>query len=87
MGWAACSGHLDPGAWLLGMSLFAWQFPHFNALSWNLRGDYSKAGYRMMSVVDPKLNSRVALRYSLLLFPISFCAPVSFYAIVFLIIV
>lgn len=25
---------LDPGAWLMGSLLFAWQFPHFNALSW-----------------------------------------------------
>ena len=33
--------------------LFAWQFPHFNALSWNLRKDYSKAGYRMMAVTHP----------------------------------
>ena len=33
--------------------LYAWQFPHFNALSWNLRADYSRAGYRMMSVTNP----------------------------------
>jgi hypothetical protein len=51
------------------------QFPHFNALSWNLRPDYSKAGYRMMSVTEPSLNARVALRHSLLLFPISLAMP------------
>lgn len=45
MGWAAATGGLEPGAWLLAGVLFAWQFPHFNALSWNLRGDYSRAGY------------------------------------------
>ena len=51
------------GAWLLGAILFSWQFPHFNALSWNLRPDYSRAGYRMMSVVDPALCKRVAFRH------------------------
>jgi protoheme IX farnesyltransferase len=75
MGWAAATGTLDPGAWLLGSVLYAWQFPHFNSLSWNLRKDYARAGYMMMSVIDPKLNARVALRYSLLLFPISALAP------------
>ncbi|KAJ3031761.1 UNVERIFIED_CONTAM: Protoheme IX farnesyltransferase, mitochondrial [Siphonaria sp. JEL0065] len=48
MGWTACTGTLDAGALFMGAILFAWQFPHFNALSWNLRPDYSKAGYHMM---------------------------------------
>lgn len=48
MGWAGCAGTLGPGAWILAGLLYAWQFPHFNALSWNLRPDYSRAGYRMM---------------------------------------
>ncbi|KAG5462079.1 MAG: UbiA prenyltransferase family-domain-containing protein [Olpidium bornovanus] len=77
MGWAACTGSMaDPGALLLGATLYAWQFPHFNALAYNLRGDYARAGYRMMAVTNPNLNSRVALRYSLLLFPIGWLAPI-----------
>jgi protoheme IX farnesyltransferase len=44
MGWTAVTGSIDPQAILLGGILFAWQFPHFNALSWNLRNDYSRAG-------------------------------------------
>jgi protoheme IX farnesyltransferase len=71
IGWVASSGTIEPGAILLALSLYSWQFPHFNALSWNLRPDYSKAGYRMMSVIDPKLNARVSLRHALALFPIS----------------
>lgn len=63
MGWAAATGGLEPGAWLLGAIMFSWQFPHFCALSWNLRPDYARAGYRMMSVVDPALCKRVALRH------------------------
>ena len=63
IGWVSATGTLDYGALVLGGILFTWQFPHFNSLSWNLRPDYSRAGYRMMSVTDPELCKRVALRY------------------------
>jgi len=53
MGWVACTGELSHGALLLGGILYAWQFPHFNALSWNLRKDYDKAGYKMMAISHP----------------------------------
>ncbi|KAJ3116090.1 Protoheme IX farnesyltransferase, mitochondrial [Phlyctochytrium bullatum] len=75
MGWVACTGSLDAGAWVLAAILFSWQFPHFNSLSWNLRADYSKAGYKMMSVLDPALNGRVSFRHALYLFPICYAAP------------
>ena len=45
MGWAACTGGLDAGGLILAGILYSWQFPHFNALSWNLRGDYSRGKY------------------------------------------
>ena len=75
MGWTACTGSMDSGAMVLAGILYAWQFAHFNALSWGLRGDYSRAGYRMMAVTDPGLCKRVALRYSLALIPICSLAP------------
>ncbi|CAO3620113.1 unnamed protein product [Cunninghamella blakesleeana] len=76
MGWTAVTNSLmDPGCWVLGGILYAWQFPHFNALAWSLRADYSKAGYRMMAVTDPKLNARVSLRYSLAMLPLSLALP------------
>lgn len=53
MGWVACTGEITHGALLLGGILYAWQFPHFNALSWNLRNDYNKAGYKMMAISHP----------------------------------
>ena len=62
IGWVSATGTLDAGALVLGGILYTWQFPHFNSLSWNLRPDYSRAGYRMMSVTDPELCKRVALR-------------------------
>ncbi|KAM3963458.1 cytochrome c oxidase assembly factor 10 isoform 1-T2 [Aphomia sociella] len=64
MGWVGCTGSLDMGSLVLAMILYSWQFPHFNALSWNLRPDYSRAGYRMMAVTDPALCRRVALRHT-----------------------
>ncbi|KAM4526048.1 protoheme IX farnesyltransferase, mitochondrial [Fundulus diaphanus] len=75
MGWSAATGSLDPGALLLGGLLYCWQFPHFNALSWNLREDYSRGGYRMMSVTHPGMCKRVALRHSLGLIALSTLAP------------
>lgn len=79
MGWAAATGSLDPGAWVLAAILYAWQFPHFCALSWNLRPDYSRAGYRMMSVVDPDLCRRTSLRYSVGL--IGLCTLVPYFGV------
>lgn len=75
MGWTAATGSLDAGALLLGGILYSWQFPHFNALSWGLREDYSRGGYCMMSVTHPALCRRVALRHCLALLAMSAAAP------------
>ena len=58
------------GGWLLATLLFAWQFPHFMALSWPIRDEYRAAGLRMLAWVNPARNARVALRYSLLFVPV-----------------
>lgn len=76
MGWAACANSLGPGAFLMAALLYSWQFPHFNALSWNLRSDYSRAGYRMMAVTDPALCRRVALRHTVAIQCLSCLAPI-----------
>nr|CAG4644125.1 EOG090X09NT [Lepidurus arcticus] len=75
MGYVGCTGSIDAGALLLAGVLFAWQFPHFNALSWNLRPDYSRAGYRMMAVTDPGLCRRTTLRYSVAMIGLCTLAP------------
>lgn len=64
------------GALLLGAVLYAWQFPHFNALSWNLRADYSRGGYRMCSVINPDMCKRVAFRYCIVMTGLCLAAPV-----------
>jgi protoheme IX farnesyltransferase len=48
LGWAAASGSLSLGAWVLYVILFLWQFPHFMAIAWMYRDDYSRAGYMML---------------------------------------
>ena len=45
IGWAAARGCLDTNAWLLFAIVFLWQFPHFMAIAWMYREDYSRAGY------------------------------------------
>lgn len=73
MGWAAASQSLElPGAWCLAALLYAWQFPHFNSLSHNIKDQYKQAGYVMTAFENPRLNARVAFRYALLMFPICF---------------
>ncbi|CAO2657600.1 Nn.00g037260.m01.CDS01 [Neocucurbitaria sp. VM-36] len=63
-------GEGSAGGWLCAALLFAWQFPHFNALSWSIREEYKNAGYRMLAWVNPAQNGRVALRYAVLMFPV-----------------
>jgi heme o synthase len=48
IGWAAASGRLSPEAWALYAALFLWQFPHFMAIAWMYREDYSRAGYLVL---------------------------------------
>jgi protoheme IX farnesyltransferase len=73
IGYAAAAGKLTPEAIVLGASLFLWQFPHFYAIAWMYREDYSRAGIRMLPVVEPdgESTARQILLFSGLLIPIS----------------
>jgi protoheme IX farnesyltransferase len=67
---------LFSGAVLLAFLLYAWQFPHFNSLSWNIRREYALAGYKMMCVSHERLCLTTSLRYSIMIFlSCSFIAP------------
>jgi heme o synthase len=48
IGWAAASGRLSLAAWALYAVLFLWQLPHFMAIAWMYRDDYSRAGYLVL---------------------------------------
>ena len=52
MGWAAATGRLDAGAWLLFVMVFLWQHVHFYAIAWLFRDDYRRAGFRMLPTVE-----------------------------------
>ena len=73
IGWTAARGSLSLEGWVLFAILFLWQFPHFLAIAWMYREDYSRAGILMLPVVEP--NGRVTAQqivvYTLMLLPVS----------------
>jgi heme o synthase len=73
IGFAGAAGTLTAEAWVLFAILFLWQFPHFYAIAWMYREDYSRAGIRMLPVVEPdgESTARQILVFALALIPIS----------------
>ena len=73
IGWTASHGAVAPGGAALFAIVFLWQIPHFMAIAWMYRDDYGKAGFPMLSVVDPvgRRASREALFYAAVLLPVS----------------
>lgn len=72
-GWAAATGRVELGAWVLFAILFIWQQPHFYSIAWMFRDDYRKGGFRMLPVEDPQgtRTFRQILGFSALLVPVS----------------
>ena len=72
-GWAAASGRLDTGAWVLFAILFVWQHPHFYSIAWMFKDDYRNAGLKMLPVVDPSgaRTTRHTLAYAAALIVVS----------------
>jgi protoheme IX farnesyltransferase len=73
IGFAGASGKLTAEAWAMGAILFLWQFPHFYSIAWMYREDYSRAGIRMLPVVEPDgiSTARQIVLCSVLLIPVS----------------
>jgi protoheme IX farnesyltransferase len=73
IGWTAVTGRLDAPALALFLIVFVWQVPHFLSIAWIYREDYRRAGFRMLSVDDPRgeLTGREMVRYCVLLIPVS----------------
>lgn len=59
IGWTAGSDGLGPLGWALFAILLFWQIPHFMAIAWIYRGDYSAVHFPMLPVRDPA-GGRVA---------------------------
>jgi heme o synthase len=53
IGWTATGAAIDMRALALVGVMFLWQFPHFMAIAWLYRGEYLRAGQRMLTVIDP----------------------------------
>lgn len=72
-GWAAATGDLGLGAWIVFLILFVWQHPHFYAIAWMYRDDYARGGFKMLPVVysDGVRTFRQIIGFSILLIPIS----------------
>ncbi len=76
IGWAAASGTIAAGGWILFGILFFWQMPHFLSLAWLYRKDYARAGYRLLTVLDADgtRTSRHILLHCAILLPVSLAA-------------
>jgi protoheme IX farnesyltransferase len=52
IGWAAGEGRVTILGWILFGVLFFWQIPHFMAIAWTYRRDYSAVHFPMLPVLD-----------------------------------
>lgn len=52
IGWAAGEGQVSALGWILFGILFFWQIPHFMAVAWTYRRDYSAVHFPMLPVRD-----------------------------------
>ena len=73
IGWAAATDGLSRGAWILFAIVFLWQLPHFLAIAWIYREDYARAGFLMLSVIEPdgRSTARQSVIYAAALLPVS----------------
>lgn len=52
IGWSAAEGGVTALGWILFGVLFFWQIPHFMAIAWTYRRDYSAVHFPMLPVRD-----------------------------------
>jgi protoheme IX farnesyltransferase len=60
IGWCAGEGKVSALGWILFGVLFFWQIPHFMAVAWTYRRDYSAVHFPMLPVRDES-GGKVAL--------------------------
>src|SRR6267143_5185708 len=73
IGWASARGTIGVESWVLFAILFLWQFPHFLAIAWMYREDYTRAGILMLPVVEPdgRVTAQQIVIYTIMLLPVS----------------
>ena len=52
IGWSAAAGDVSALGWILFGIMFFWQIPHFMAIAWTYRRDYSAVNFPMLPVRD-----------------------------------
>ena len=72
-GWTAAKGEIETMAWVLFGIMYLWQHPHFYAIAWICKEDYSKANYKMLPEIDSTGNRtiRQIFWHLILMIPIS----------------
>jgi protoheme IX farnesyltransferase len=72
IGWAAATGGLGLGGWVLFLIQFFWQFPHYWAIAWVCFEDYARAGLRMLPSHEgkTKFTGLQCMFYSIVLVPL-----------------
>jgi protoheme IX farnesyltransferase len=73
IGWTGAHGTASLGGWTLFAIVFLWQIPHFMAIAWMYRDDYSRARFPMLPVIEPdgRRTGRQAALYAAALLPAS----------------
>ena len=77
IGWAAAEGGVSPLGWILFGILFFWQIPHFMAIAWTYRHEYSAVHFPMLPVRDEAGGKVAAWSFAatLLLVAVSLLPP------------
>ena len=72
IGWAAATGSVGLGGWLLFLIQFFWQFPHYWAIAWVCFEDYARANLRMLPSKEGKtrFTGLQTMFYSVVLIPL-----------------
>jgi protoheme IX farnesyltransferase len=77
IGWAAAEGGVSALGWILFGILFFWQIPHFMAIAWTYRHEYSAVHFPMLPVRDESGGKVAAWSFAatLLLVAVSLLPP------------
>lgn len=73
MGVTAATGAIGLLGWALFGVLFFWQMPHFLAIAWLYRSDYTRGGFPVLTAADPsgERTARQMILYAAALLPVS----------------
>lgn len=72
LGWTAVTGSVDPPAIVLFAILLVWQLPHFIAIALYRKGEYARAGIKVVPLVRGDAMAKIqAVAWALVLVPLT----------------